>query len=197
MNFAMFVVEFASSVESESASLLADAVDFAGDAANYALSLGALALGLRWQSRAALVKGASMAAYGVGVTGFALWRLASGSAPVPMVMGAVGALALAANVGVAVLLYRHRDGNANMRSVWRCSRNDALGNIAVMLAALGVFGTGSNLPDLAVAGVIATLAIVSGTSTLREARTELRKSAPARCMAVGASRTLNRLPDWH
>lgn len=183
INLAMFVVEFASSLGADSASLLADAVDFAGDAGNYGLSLGALALGLRWQSRAALVKGVSMAGYGLGVLALASRRLVGGAAPEPMTMGIVGAIALIANVVVAVMLYAHRDGNANMRSVWRCSRNDALGNIAVLLAAIGVLGTGSNLPDLIVAAVIASLAIVSGTATVREARAELRRDDALGCVA--------------
>jgi Co/Zn/Cd efflux system component len=177
VNLAMFFVEFGASLRADSAALLADAIDFAGDAANYGLSLGALALGVRWQSRAALVKGVSMSAYGVGVIMVAGWRLVSGAAPEPMTMGAVGALAFVANVGVALLLYAYRDGNANMRSVWRCTRNDALGNVAVMFAAFGVFGTGSHYPDLAVAFVIASLALVSGTATVREARRELRVPA--------------------
>lgn len=174
VNFVMFLVEFGASLRADSASLLADAVDFAGDAANYGLSLGALALGLRWQSRAALVKGVSMSVYGVGVIALAGWRVVAGATPEPVTMGIVSALAFAANLAVALLLYAHRDGNANMRSVWRCSRNDALGNLAVMLAALGVFGTGSYYPDLAVAVVIASLALVSGTATVREAGRELQ-----------------------
>ncbi len=178
VNFVMFVVEFRSSLRADSASLLADAVDFAGDAANYGVSLGALALGPRWQSRAALVKGLSMAGYGVGVIALAGWRVFAGVAPEPITMGVVGALAFAANVAVALLLYAHRDGNANMRSVWRCSRNDALGNLAVMVAALGVFGTGSRFPDLVVAIVIASLALVSGVATAREARHELHAHRP-------------------
>lgn len=173
-NLVMFFVEFGASLRADSAALLADAIDFAGDAANYGLSLGALALGLRWQSRVALVKGVSMSAYGIGVILVAGWRLVSGATPEPLTMGAVSALAFAVNVGVALLLYAYRDGNANMRSVWRCTRNDALGNLAVMLAALGVFGTGSHYPDLAVACVIASLALASGKATIREARRELR-----------------------
>lgn len=183
VNLVMFVVEFGSSVPADSASLLADAIDFGGDAANYGLSLGALALGLRSQSRAAFVKGLSMSVYGAAVIALAAWRVFLGSGPQPVTMGIVGAFALAANVGVALLLYAHRDGNANMRSVWRCSRNDAAGNLAVMLAALGVFGTGSRYPDLVVAVVIASLALVSGTATVREARRELRDSA-TRCSAA-------------
>ena len=174
INIAMFVVELAASFRAESVSLLADAVDFAGDAANYGLSLGAIALGTLWQSRAALLKGISMAAYGAIVLVVAGWSLLSGSNPEPITMGIVGFIALAANVGVAALLFVYREGNANMRSVWLCTRNDAIGNIAVLVAALGVFGTGSRLPDLVVAAVIASLAITGGAATVRRAREEIR-----------------------
>ena len=173
VNAVMFVIELGASFSAESASLLADAVDFAGDAANYALSLGAIALGTIWQSRAALLKGASMAGYGVFVLAMAAWSLLSGSQPEPATMGVVGFVALTANVGVAVLLFAYREGNANMRSVWLCTRNDAIGNIAVLVAALGVFGTGSALPDLVVAALMASLAITAGISTLSRARAEL------------------------
>ncbi len=174
VNAAMFAVELGASLVAESASLLADAVDFAGDAANYGLSLGAIALGSHWQSRAALVKGLSMAAYGFFVLVMAGWALLSGSQPEPLTMGIVGSVALVANLGVAALLFAYREGNANMRSVWLCTRNDVIGNFAVLAAALGVFGTGSRLPDLLVAAVMATLAIASGVSTLKLAQEELR-----------------------
>lgn len=174
VNAAMFVVELGASFSAESVSLLADAVDFAGDAANYGLSLGAIALGTLWQSRAALVKGFSMTAYGVFVLAMAGWSLLSGSNPEPVTMGIVAFIALAANLGVAALLFAYREGNANMRSVWLCTRNDAIGNIAVLAAALGVFGTASRLPDLVVAAIMASLAISSGVSTVRRAREELR-----------------------
>lgn len=173
VNAAMFAVEVGAGVQSGSASLLADAIDFLGDAANYALSLWVLAMALTWRARAALIKGASMLAFGVFVVGRVAWGAWQGTAPEPFTMGAIGLLALAANLGVAVLLYTYRDGDANMRSVWLCTRNDALGNVAVMGAALGVFGTGSAWPDLAVAAVMAWLAIAGGTSVIRQARQEL------------------------
>lgn len=106
-----------------------------------------------------LVKGVSMLAFGVFVVGRVVWGAWHGVAPEPLTMGTIGLLALAANLGVAVLLYAYREGDANMRGVWLCTRNDALGNIAVMGAALGVFGTGSAWPDLAVAAIMAWLAI--------------------------------------
>jgi Co/Zn/Cd efflux system component len=130
-------------------------------------------MALVWRSRAALVKGVSMFAYGLFVLAKAAWVLRTGSVPEPLTMGLVGGLALLVNAGVAVMLYTFRTGDANMRSVWLCSRNDALSNLAVMLAALGVFGTGSAWPDLGVAAVMAALALSAGVSVIRQARREL------------------------
>jgi len=171
VNAAMFAVEVASGIGSGSVSLLADAIDFFGDASNYALSLAVLAMAATIRSRAALFKAACMALFGVFVLGRALWVLLDGSVPEPVTMGVVAIAALVANVGVALLLYR--EGDANMRSVWICSRNDAFGNVAVGLAALGVFGTGSAWPDLAVAAAMAMLALTGAYSVGRQARTEL------------------------
>lgn len=178
INLAMFGVELAGGLQAGSVSLLADAVDFFGDAANYGMSLAVLGLALRWRARAALVKGLSMGAFGVFVLGRAAWSAMAGTVPEPVTMGAIGALALVANVTVAALLYAWREGDANMRSVWLCSRNDAIGNVAVMLAALGVFGTGSGWPDLAVALVMGVLALSAASAVIRQARAELRP-APA------------------
>lgn len=180
VNAAMFVVEWVAGLQAQSVSLLADAVDFAGDAANYALSLAVLSMALVWRSRAALVKGATMFAYGLWVLARAGWLLHSGSVPEPLTMGLVGFVALLANAGVAVLLYAFRTGDANMRSVWLCSRNDALSNLAVMAAALGVLGTRSAWPDLAVAAVMALLALSAGLSVMRQARAELAPATPQR-----------------
>ena len=179
VNAVMFAVEVASGIGSGSVSLLADAIDFFGDASNYALSLAVLAMAASVRSRAALFKAACMALFGVFVLARALWVLSSGSVPEPVTMGVVAIAALAANVGVALLLYRYREGDANMRSVWICSRNDALGNIAVMLAALGVFGTGQAWPDLLVAAVIAVLALSGSWTVLRQASGELRGAREA------------------
>lgn len=178
INLAMFGVELAGGLQAGSVSLLADAVDFFGDAANYGMSLAVLGLALTWRARAALVKGLSMGAFGVFVLGRAAWSAMAGTVPEPVTMGAIGALALVANVTVAALLYAWREGDANMRSVWLCSRNDAIGNVAVMLAALGVFGTGSGWPDLAVALVMGVLALSAAVAVIRQARAELRP-APA------------------
>ena len=176
-NVIMFVVEVVAAAWSGSSALAADALDFLGDSANYALSLGALAIGGAWISRVALLKGVAMLTYGAAVLGYALWRAWIGVAPEAVTMGLIGALALAVNFGVSTLLYRFREGDANMRSVWICSRNDALANVAVVAAAIGVFGTGTAWPDLVVAGVMATLAIWGGLQIISHARLELIHAA--------------------
>jgi Co/Zn/Cd efflux system component len=180
VNAVMFVVEIAAGLSAGSVSLLADAVDFFGDAANYALSLAVLALALHWRSRVAWLKGLAMGAFGIFVIARAGYGLWSGTVPEPVTMGVVGTLALAANLGVAGLLYAFRGGDADMRSVWLCTRNDALGTVAVLAAALGVFGTGSAWPDLAVAAVMATLALLASREVLSRARAELRDAAAGR-----------------
>jgi Co/Zn/Cd efflux system component len=173
VNAAMFLLEIGAGLSAHSVSLLADAIDFFGDAANYALSLSVLSLGAVWRTRTAMLKAATMLLFGVVVLGRALWAAWSGAVPEPITMGAVGLLALAANVGVGVLLYRFREGDADMRSVWLCTRNDAIGNVAVVAAAVGVFGSGTRWPDLAVAGVMAVLAVGAGLSVLRQAKGEM------------------------
>ncbi|MCO5102075.1 MAG: cation transporter [Burkholderiaceae bacterium] len=174
LNVSMFVVEIAGSHRSGSVSLLADAIDFFGDAANYGISLIVLSMALAWRARASVLKAASMAAFGIFVLGRAVWSLIADVTPQPVTMGLIALLALAVNVGVALMLYRHRAGDSNMRSVWICSRNDALGNIAVGLAALGVMGTQDGWPDLAVAGAMASLALTGAWSIGKQAQAELR-----------------------
>jgi Co/Zn/Cd efflux system component len=176
-NATMFVVEVFASLFSGSSALAADAADFLGDSANYALSLGALAMGGMWISRVALLKGSAMLFYGIAVLAYAGWRATLGAPPEPLTMGAVGALALAVNLAVALLLFRFREGDANMRSVWLCTRNDVIGNVMVVVAAVGVFGTGTVWPDVAVAAVLAVLGITSGRSVIVQARAELQASA--------------------
>lgn len=175
VNAAMFAVEIVSGLGAHSTALLADAVDFFGDAANYAVSLFVLPLGLLWRARAAMLKAWSMAIYGVVVFGYVTHNALNGVVPEATTMGIIGVLALCANSAVAIMLYRFRSGDSNMRSVWLCSRNDAIGNIAVVIAALGVFGTGTGWPDFIVAAIMASLALSAGTSVLRQARRELRE----------------------
>ena len=194
LNAAMFGVEVVAGLAAGSVSLLADAVDFFGDAANYGLSLAVLGMGLAWRARAAAVKGLSMGAFGVFVLARAGWSLWHGEVPEPVTMGLVGALALVVNVAVAVMLYRWREGDANMRSVWLCSRNDALGNLAVMAAALGVFGTGSAWPDLLVAAVMAALALSASRAVLQQARQELRQAGGVSATAAAPAPAAPRQP---
>lgn len=173
INAAMFGVELWAGWQSDSLSLLADSIDFAGDALNYGVSLAVLSAALAWRSRAAMVKAVSMMGFGLFLLGKAVWNFWYGSVPDATTMGVIGFVALVANVAVAWMLYAFREGDANMRSVWLCSRNDAIGNVAVMLAAAGVLGTGSGWPDLLVAVGMATLALQGGWQIMRQARDEL------------------------
>lgn len=175
VNGAMFLVEGAAGFMSGSAALQADALDFLGDAGNYAISLGVVGMALAWRARAAMLKGVTMLLFGAWVVGMTLWKVWMGDTPEAPVMGVLGLTALIANMVVAALLFQFRSGDANMRSVWICSRNDAIANVAVMLAALGVFGTGTRWPDLIVAAVIATLALQGGVEVVRQATQELKR----------------------
>lgn len=173
VNAGMFAVEMYAGAAADSRALMADALDFFGDAANYAISLLVAGMALAVRARAAFFKGLTLVALGVFVLGASLYAALAGTSPEPQSMGIVGGLALVANVAVALMLYRFRSGDANMRSVWICSRNDAIGNIAVVAAAVGVFGTGTAWPDLIVAAVLATLGISGGMQIIRQARSEL------------------------
>lgn len=186
VNAVMFLVEIVAGVAAGSVSLKADALDFLADAANYAISLFVLGSVLAVRAKAALVKGLSLGGIGLFVAANALYNAVVLKVPMAEVMGVVGLLALAANVGVAVMLYAFRRGDANMRSVWICSRNDAIGNVAVVMAAIGVFGTGTGWPDIVVALVMAGLAISGSIQIVRQARAELA-SVRALGAAVGAS----------
>ncbi|MEZ5832735.1 MAG: cation transporter [Dongiaceae bacterium] len=169
----MFAAEIVAGAAAGSASLQADALDFLGDSANYAISLGVAGLGLGWRARAALLKGWALLALGLWVIASTVWHAVAGTLPEAEWMGGIGLLALAANAGVALMLYRFRTGDSNMRSVWICSRNDAIGNLAVIAAAAGVFGTGSGWPDLAVAAIMACLGVSGGWQIVRHARSDL------------------------
>jgi len=173
-NALMFVVELAGSLISGSVSLQADALDFFGDAVNYGITLFVLGMTLQVRAKAALFKSATMAAFGLWVIGSAIYRAAVGTVPDAAVMGVIGMLALLVNVAVALMLFRYRSGDSNMRSIWLCSRNDALGNIAVMLAAGGVFATATGWPDILVAGLIAGLNLSAAAHVFRQASSELR-----------------------
>lgn len=177
VNAGMFAVEMAAGAAADSRALQADALDFLGDATNYAISLLVAGMALAWRARAALAKGLALIGLGGWVVITAVLAALGGAAPEPELMGIIGALALAANTGVAIMLYRFRTGDANMRSVWICSRNDAIGNIAVMAAALGVFGIGTAWPDLIVAAILALLGISGGIQIVQQARRELRSVA--------------------
>lgn len=184
INAAMFLVEIVAGLAVGSAALQADALDFFADAANYGISLFVLGLGVRWRAGAALIKGASMGLFGLWVIGNVVWHSFHGTVPGWATMGAVGTAALVANAVCLALLYAWRNGDANMRSVWICSRNDVLANLAVLAAALGVFGTGTGWPDLIVAAVMALLALQGATVIIRQATAELRAADGQEAEAV-------------
>jgi Co/Zn/Cd efflux system component len=174
INAAMFIVEIVAGLAAGSASLQADALDFLGDTASYAISLFVVGMALRYRSMAALAKGATMGLFGVWVLGTVVWHSVMGTVPEPLTMGVIGSAALVSNAICFGLLYAYRSGDANMRSVWVCSRNDVLGNLAVLLAALGVFGTGTGWPDIIVASAMAALGVSGGWQIMRQSLEELR-----------------------
>ncbi|WP_331344213.1 cation transporter [Cellvibrio sp. UBA7661] len=174
VNALMFVIEIIFSQRANSVSLMADAIDFLGDSANYGISIWVLAMSVQTRAKASLVKAASMGFFGIAVLSHAIWNAITGVVPDAQTMTLVGFLALVANVTVAILLYAYRNGDSNMRSVWLCTRNDALGNIAVILAAIGVFGTGTNWPDLIVATIMASLALTASVQVIKHAQIELK-----------------------
>ena len=175
VNAIMFGVEMTAGLAAKSVSLLADAIDFLGVAATYAITLAVMGLSLRWRTGAAVLKGVSMGLFGIFVLGAATWHAVNGTLPGAHIMGSVGFAALVANVFCALLLIRFREGDANMRSVWLCSRNDAISNVAVMIAAAGVFATDTGWPDAIVAVIMASLALSSSWQVLRQALGEWRE----------------------
>jgi len=176
LNAAMFAVEGGAGVAAESLALQADALDFLGDAVTYGISLFVLGMSLRWRAGAGLVKGLAMGALGLWVLGAAAYRTIHLGLPSAPVMGSVATLALAVNLFTAVLLFRFRGGESNIRSVWLCSRNDAIGNLAVLAAAGGVFATDTAWPDLAVAAVMAALWLAAAVHIVRLALSELARA---------------------
>lgn len=174
VNLAMFVVEIAAGALSGSRALQADALDFLGDAANYAVSLGVAGMALSWRAKTALLKGITIFTFGWIVLAAAIWGMIYGSSPDAWAMTSIGTLALVVNITVALLLYRYRTGDANMRSVWICSRNDAINNLLVVGAGFGVLFTGSGWPDLIVAFIMAALGISGGWQIIKQAKGELK-----------------------
>ena len=169
INAVMFVVEIIAGITASSMALQADALDFLGDSATYALSLFVLAKPPSWRTNAALFKGVTLALLGLWVLGSTIWRVFVTGVPEAVIMCSIGLLALAANIASVLILLRFRDGDANVQSVWLCSRNDAIGNVAVVLAATGVFATGTVWPDLAVAAIMASLFLTSSVKIIKQA----------------------------
>jgi Co/Zn/Cd efflux system component len=180
INAAMFLAEIVAGLAACSASLQADALDFLGDAANYAISLAVTGLALTWRARAALAKGMTLIVLALWVIASTAWHAWFRTLPGAETMGAVAIAAIVANGMVALMLYRFRTGDANMRSVWICSRNDVIGNLAVLVAAAGVFGTGTGWPDIVVASVMALLGLSGGRAIVQHALEELRPNRRAR-----------------
>jgi Co/Zn/Cd efflux system component len=176
INAVMFGAEIGAGLLSGSAALQGDALDFLGDAANYGISLMVIGLALRFRALVALAKGATMGVFGLWVLGIAVWSLLQGTVPSAVTMGVVGVGALIANGACFGLLWSYRTGDSNMRSVWICSRNDVLGNIAVLLASLGVFGTSQGWPDAGVAAIMAALALQGSYVTVKAAVADLRQA---------------------
>jgi Co/Zn/Cd efflux system component len=179
INAVMFTVEVVAGLAAGSASLQADALDFLGDTANYAISLFVVGMVLRYRAMAAFLKGATMGVFGFWVLGVTAWHVWHGTLPQAFTMGAVSLAALVANAVSFGLLWTYRGGDANMRSAWICTRNDVLGNLAVLLAALGVLGTGTGWPDVIVAAIMAALALQGAWTVLNQSRAELRISTAA------------------
>jgi len=178
INAAMFVIEGASGLLARSVSLQADSLDFLGDSANYAVSLYVIGRSVRLRAGTALLKALTMALFGFWVIGMTIYQSIVLGLPNATTMGSVGTLALVANAAAALLLYRFRYGDSNMRAVWLCTRNDAIGNLAVIAAAAGVAASQTLWPDIAVGAMLAILALYSATQVFRQAISELRADRP-------------------
>ncbi|NOD31501.1 cation transporter [Ruegeria sp. HKCCD6228] len=186
LNATMFVVEMTAGHYAKSQALQADALDFLGDALTYGISLAVIGASVRARTNAALAKGISLFLMGAWVFGSTVYRVFYVGVPEAEIMGIIGALALATNLASVLLLVSYKDGDANVRSVWLCSRNDAIGNVAVMIAALGVWGTATGWPDLIVAAIMASLFLSSSYQIVRQALEERREDA---AHEHGAART--------
>ena len=180
INAAMFIVEMTAGQLSGSQALKADALDFFADSVTYGASLFVIGMALRTRAMVALAKGISLLLVGAWVLGSTVYRVFYMGVPEAGIMGFVAVLALAANVASVLILVRYKDGDANVRSVWLCSRNDAISNIAVMVAALGVWGTATGWPDLVVAAIMASLFLTSAVKIIAQSRAELRHVAEDR-----------------
>jgi len=176
VNATMFCVEFGAGVLAGSTALLADSLDMLGDSLVYGFSLFVLHRSMVWRSRAALVKGLVMAAFGLGVLVEAILRVRAGVLPLAPEMAAIGTVALAANTFCFLLLWRHRADDINLRSTWLCSRNDLIANGAVLVAAALVAWLGTLWPDLIVGVAIALLFLRTATLVVRESLTELERA---------------------
>jgi cation diffusion facilitator family transporter len=174
INAVMFVVELSAGWHARSTALLADSLDMLEDALVYGISLYVLRKGIRWQARAAFIKGLVMLTLGIGILGEAVFKVFSGKIPEAHTMAWVSLLALAANVACLTLLLRHRGDDLNMRSTWLCSRNDVIGNVGVLFASAAVWKTATSWPDVVVGIVIASLFLYSAFDVLRNASRELK-----------------------
>ena len=177
LNATMFVVEMTAGHLAKSQALQADALDFFGDALTYGISLAVIGASIRVRTTAALAKGISLLSMGIWVFGSTVYRVFYVGVPEAEIMGVVAALALSTNLASVFLLVSYKDGDANVRSVWLCSRNDAIGNVAVMIAALGVWTTASGWPDLIVAAIMASLFLSSSFQIIRQALEERHQKA--------------------
>jgi Co/Zn/Cd efflux system component len=187
VNAAMFVLEMTAGQLAGSQALQADALDFLGDTITYGISLAVIGTSLRTRACAALAKGTSLTLMGLWVFGSTVYHVMILGLPRAEIMGGIGVLALSANLASVLLLLRYKDGDANVRSVWLCSRNDAIGNVAVMAAALAVWGTESAWPDLVVAGIMAGVFVTSSVQILRQAIFEYSAGENAGATAETAS----------
>ena len=175
INATMFLVEMGAGALAGSQALQADALDFLGDATTYGISLAVIGTSIQIRARAAILKALSLTAMALWVLGSTAYHVLILGIPRAEIMGAIGILALAANVASVLILVHYKDGDANVRSVWLCSRNDAIGNIAVMVAALAVWGTATKWPDLLVAAIMAGLFLTSSIQILRQSFKEMQE----------------------
>lgn len=176
INAVMFGVEMVAGQLAGSQALQADALDFLGDSLTYGISLAVIGASINVRTSAALAKGISLLLMGAWVFGSTLYRVFYIGVPEAEIMGIIGFMALSANLASVLILVPYKDGDANVRSVWLCSRNDAIGNVAVMIAALGVWGTSTGWPDLIVAAIMASLFLSSSVQIIRQALAERRET---------------------